>query len=169
VVHNAHSHWHHNWKLQIALYTWKFWCMSRMRKKAKKKSNPGGSRPPPRPAATRPLPLRPAPQPGDCVDDTERAGGGRWRAGWRRQGGVTSSSREQAAAFVQDGTIGSQNIVWHLNVLRFSDRDGSQGGPPGTPIMPGKWAGVVVCSPHTAHARHSARCGPGGRAGKVSR
>jgi uncharacterized protein (DUF1330 family) len=45
--------------------------------------------------------------------------------------GVTSSSREQAAAFVQDDTIGSQNIVWHLNLLRFSDRDGSQ-GPPGT-------------------------------------
>jgi uncharacterized protein (DUF1330 family) len=47
---------------------------------------------------------------------------------------ATSSTREQAAAFVADATIGAESpvvvpgttsptTVWHLNLLRFSDRD----------------------------------------------
>lgn len=47
---------------------------------------------------------------------------------------TTSSTREQAAGFVNDATIGSESAVivpgttspttvWHLNLLRFSDRD----------------------------------------------
>eukprot|EP01048_Picozoa_sp_COSAG05_P009982 COSAG05_NODE_853_length_6963_cov_5.582314_6_plen_266_part_00 len=44
--------------------------------------------------------------------------------------GVTSGTQPQSAAFVADATIGSTNIVWHLNLLRFSDR--GVGETPGT-------------------------------------
>ena len=44
--------------------------------------------------------------------------------------GITSGTQPQSVAFVADTTIGSSNIVWHLNLLRFSDRGGDS--PAGT-------------------------------------
>merc|ERR1712012_1286082 len=38
--------------------------------------------------------------------------------------GETSSTKEQAEAFVQDATLGGDKTLWHLNLLHFKPGDG---------------------------------------------